>query len=59
MTKQYAARSLDSGIYWDEEKREHDLEMFFNDFQQAMLSAPLDLKLTVMREFGIWFGPQR
>jgi hypothetical protein len=52
-------KAIESGIWWNDETQEHDYEGFYNAFATELLAAPAEEKLRVMKDYGIWFGPQR
>lgn len=53
-------KAIESGIWWDHEKQAHDWDGFMDAFIADMAHAEgQEARIRVMKDYGIWFGPQR
>lgn len=61
MAKQHKpyTKAIESGIWYNHETGEQDWKAFFDSFAAELAAAPLEGKTWIMRDYGIWFGPQR
>jgi hypothetical protein len=59
MKRRPYSKAIESGIWYNHETGEHDYEAFFDSFAKELLAAPLEGKAWVMRDYGIWWCPQR